>query len=83
MIKKIKFFVKSVDKCYTKCDTIIEVREKIPPQEDEEMTVYYIDGFVVDSHNDNLTGEVTLERAKEIAKENNWRLLDEDLEEIK
>ena len=47
------------------------------------MTVYYIDGFVVDSHNDNLTGEVTLERAKEIAKENNWRLLDEDLEEIK
>ena len=45
--------------------------------------VYYIDGFLVDAHYDSIAGEVSIERAKEIAKDNGWKLLDEDLEEIK
>lgn len=45
--------------------------------------LYYWDGFVLDVHEENISGEVSLERAKEIAKEYDAILLDEDLEEMK
>lgn len=44
--------------------------------------VQFIDGYLVDMHQETIASGLSLETAKEVAKRNNFVLLDEDMVEV-